>query len=317
MISRSAVWVLCVQAEPTCMELLGRARVLADEAAKRVVALTTEENRFPAQCLHAGADEVVVLTGATEDILRTADNVAGVLARYEPEIVLCPATLEGRALSAWVAARLETGLTADCTGLSLSEDGLLLQRRPAFGGNLIADILCRQRRPQMASVRPKVFPEPVLDTARTGPVMHVRCEGREYLRRVRTEMREDAPRMGEARIVVAGGKGIGSREGFEKLEKLAGLLGGEVGASRSAVDAGYAPYTRQIGQTGVTVRPRVYLALGISGRSQHIVGMQGAQTVIAVNVDRHAPIFMHADYGIVGDWEEAADEIIRYLEEKA
>ncbi len=314
MIPSGAVWVLCLPDDGACLALLGRARALADEADRQVVALGTEDDSPPERYFHAGADGAVLLTGAPPDTPRTADAFAGILLRYAPEIVLCPATVEGRAMSAWIAARLNTGLTADCTALSLTQDGFLLQTRPAFGGNLIADILCRARRPQMASVRPGVFPPPAPDTSRTGFVQRVACEGRIFLQRLHVEQNAEGARLGDAEVIVAGGKGVGGKEGFAKLARLAALLGGVVGASRSAVDLGYAPYAAQIGLTGVTVRSRLYLAVGISGCVQHIAGMRGAKTVVAVNADRRAQIFSHADYGIVGDWEEVVDEMIEQIE---
>jgi len=225
--------------------------------------------------------------------------------------------VRGRFLSAWVAAKLKTGLTADCTQLALEENGLLRQIRPAFGGNLTAHILCREKRPQMASVRPGVFPLPPPSPQ---PLFshHLLAveEAPFFMQKAGFIPSESALSLQSAPVIVAGGKGIGSKKGFEKLFELAYLLGGAVGATRSAVDAGYIPYAHQIGQTGVTVRPRLYIALGISGLIQHTVGMNGADKVIAVNTDKSAPIFSCADYGILSDWESTADAWIKQLKER-
>jgi len=217
-----------------------------------------------------------------------------------------------------VAAKLETGLTADCTGLSLTPEGYLLQTRPAYGGNLIADILCRDCRPQLASVRPGVFPSPqVLPGAACAPVVDFFPAALPtMLERVAFTPSEGGTSLQSAQVIVAGGKGVGGKQGFETLAELAALLHGALGATRGAVDAGWVSYPHQIGQTGATVRPKLYLAFGISGLVQHIVGMNGSETVVAVNTDRNAPIFDNADYGIVGDWQTTAETMIRYLKER-
>lgn len=218
-------------------------------------------------------------------------------------------------MSAWVAARLDTGLTADCTELAITEDGLLKQIRPAFGGNLTAEILCRTHRPQLASVRPGVFALP--EAEESAPPMQKHLELKEtmqFLKRLSFQPSQNDVSLQNAQVIVTGGKGIGSAKGFEKLQKLASLLGGAVGATRSAVDAGWISYAHQIGQTGVNVHPKLYIAFGVSGFVQHTVGMNSSEIVVAVNTDRNAPIFSCADYGIVGDWEEAADAMIQYLQ---
>lgn len=266
-----------------------------------------------AACFAAGADEAAVL-GVTEDDCTQAERIALAIGELGADSVLFPATVRGRFLSAWVAARLGTGLTADCTDLGVTPDGLLLQTRPAFGGNLMADILCRDARPQMASVRPGVFSMPDGAAGADGLIRRLAIgvpEGR--MRRVAFTPAGEGLALQDAPVIVAGGKGVGSRRGFAKLFTLAALLHGAVGATRSAVDAGYISYAHQIGQTGVNVRPRLYIAFAVSGAVQHVVGMRGAQHVIAVNRDRHAPIFAQADEGIVADWEAAADEMIATL----
>ena len=180
----------------------------------------------------------------------------------------------------------------------------------------MADILCKDRRPQMASVRPDVFPTPTDPLEDIAPLERVREEAESYLTLLSRTPLAQAQALADAPAVIAGGKGIGSKKGFEKLERLAGLLGGAVGATRAAVDAGFADYSQQIGQTGRIVRPKLYIALAISGMAQHVLGMQGAQTVVAVNQDRHAPIFSYANHGIVADWEETVDAWIRAMEER-
>lgn len=265
--------------------------------------------------MQAGAQSAVII-GCAEDDCAQGDHAANTIRQIGADSVLFPATVRGRFLSAWVAARLETGLTADCTALDVTEDGLLLQSRPAFGGNLTADILCKTHRPQMASVRPGVFPMPDLSNAPAPSGTVTECLPdvlKSYCKRTGFTPAENTVSLQEADVIIAGGKGIGSKKGFEKLFTLARLLGGAVGATRQAVDAGYISYPHQIGQTGVTVRPKLYIGFGIAGIVQHTVGMNRAKTVIAVNTDRLAPIFAHADYAIVGDWETICDQMIAML----
>jgi len=287
--------------------------VKAREFSKTILALCEDEASCPA-AFSAGADECVTI-GYLPDDCAQGDLAADAILSLQPDSVLFPATIRGRFLSGWAAAKLQTGLTADCTSLGVTDDGLLLQSRPAFGGNLTADILCKTARPQMASVRPGVFPMPQLHAGAEGPVLRfVSDHPIAYLTHMGFTPAENTVSLQEAKVVIAGGKGIGSKKGFEKLAKLAALLGGAVGATRSAVDAGYTTYDHQIGQTGQTVRPELYIGFGISGIVQHTVGMDSAKVVIAVNKDRLAPIFSHADYGIVGDWEEICDKMIAALQ---
>lgn len=236
-----------------------------------------------------------------------AQWLAEKITQWGETAVLAPATVRLRGILPMVAATLQAGLTADCTGLAM-EDGRLIQTRPAFGNSLMADIrtLCPV---QLATVRPGTFrpkenpvqqPELLPESPPTGS----RVTELEF-----TPFPQGVP-LSQASLIIAGGLGIGSREGFEKLETLAARLGGAVAASRSAVDAGFAPYRCQVGITGVTVCPKVYVAVGISGAVQHLSGMSGAETVIAVNSDPKAPIFDYADYGIVGDWEAVIDKVL-------
>lgn len=305
--------VYCEAGHRHALELIAKARTLSSE----VIALCEDEAACGA-CLAAGADRAALLPLAPDDCAQ-GDAVSAALYRLAPDSVLFPATVRGRFLSGWAAARLQTGLTADCTALGVTPDGLLLQSRPAFGGNLTADILCREKRPQMASVRPGVFPMPETEgNVPAAPIEKLDVRPlRDYLIREGFTPAQNAVSLQDAQVIVAGGKGVGSRKGFDKLFRLAALLGGAVGATRSAVDAGYIGYAHQIGQTGVTVRPRLYIVFGASGAIQHTVGMSAAKTVIAVNRDRLAPIFRCADYGVAADWEETIDVMISELSEQA
>ena len=305
--------VYCEAGHRHALELIAKARTLSSE----VIALCEDEAACSA-CVAAGADRVALLPLLADDCAQ-GDLAAAALSDLAPDSVLFPATVRGRFLSGWAAARLQTGLTADCTALGVTPDGLLLQSRPAFGGNLTADILCCERRPQMASVRPGVFPMPETEgNVPAAPIEKLDVRPlRDYLMRTGFTPAENAVSLQDAQVIVAGGKGVGSRKGFDKLFRLAALLGGAVGATRSAVDAGYIGYAHQIGQTGVTVRPRLYIVFGASGAIQHTVGMSAAKTVIAVNRDRLAPIFRSADYGVAADWEETIDVMISELSEQA
>ena len=306
--------VLCEGDGNAAAELLDKARQLTPSG--RVLALSETEEPPLSAFASFGADEAAALGRLTDDCAQ-ADRIADALRQLQPDAVLFPATIRGRFLSAWAAAKLHTGLTADCTALSLTETGLLKQVRPAFGGNLTAEILCKTARPQMASVRPGVFPIPQPADGRVCALRPLKLAASpERLERLAFTPAESGVSLQNASVIVTGGKGIGSQKGFEKLEELAALLGGGVGATRSAVDAGWIGYPHQIGQTGVTVRPRLYLAFGVSGLVQHTVGMSSSGVVVAVNKDRNAPIFACADYGIVADWEETIGEWIQYVKER-
>ncbi|MGI6634900.1 MAG: electron transfer flavoprotein subunit alpha/FixB family protein [Christensenellales bacterium] len=290
-------------------ELIAKVRAFS----QTIIVLCENEVSCPA-AFSAGADEAIVIPYIPDDCAQ-GDIAVEAIKALDADSVLFPATIRGRFLSAWIAAKLNTGLTADCTALSVTDSGLLLQSRPAFGGNLTADILCSTARPQMASVRPGVFPMPELREDASGPIRYFdKHKPIVYLSQRGFTPSENVVSLQKAKIIIAGGKGIGSRKGFEKLAYLARLLGGAVGATRSAVDAGYTTYSHQIGQTGQTVRPELYIGFGVSGIAQHTIGMSGAKVVIAINKDRRAPIFSHADYGIVGDWEETCDRMIATFE---
>lgn len=226
-------------------------------------------------------------------------------------VVLAPATIQLRGILPMLAWKLQAGLTADCTDLAL-ESGHLLQTRPAFGNSLMATIQTRSP-VEIATVRPGTFPA-IPKQRKSGNIVAetVSCDMSAV---TQTEFRPftDGTPLGQAQIVIAGGLGIGSKDGFTKLETFAKKIGGAVAASRNAVDAGFVPYRCQVGMTGITVCPKIYIAVGISGAVQHLAGMSGAETVIAINSDEKAPIFDYADYGIVGNWESVIDKLLEEL----
>ncbi len=251
------------------------------------------------------------------------DAVSQLVEKHRPEVVLAGATAVGRAFFARVAVKVRTGLTADCTALKVEQTEnrdtgamqmLLHQTRPAFGGNIMATIMTPNHRPQMATVRPKVFRKKTVEGNSAKVVAEALKLIAPMTRIVARESFEDGADIAAAEILVSGGRGMKKAENFAMLRRLAELLGGEVAASRAAVDAGWVRQSRQVGQTGKTVAPRVYLCFGISGAIQHLEGIRGADTVIAVNTDPNAPIFGVADLGIVGDALEVAPALIRALQ---
>ena len=239
---------------------------------------------------------------------------------YKPEIFLLGASSRGRDLAGSIASVLYTGLTADCTGLDIdSETGLLLQTRPAFGGNIMATIICPNHRPQMATVRHRVFEMPVADPRRQGQVIAVKAAlSPEQIttKVVDFILEKDEVNLADARVIVSGGHGVGGPAGFETLRKLADALGGAVGSSRSAVDAGWISYAHQVGQTGRTVRPDLYIACGISGQIQHLAGMKTSRVIVAINTNPDAPIFTIANYGIVGDLFQVVPALTEQFKKK-
>ncbi len=290
-------------------ELLGKARQLADELGENICAilLGKDVKRLCKDLSAYGADKIFV---AEDDSLEQyytdpfTSVLVGLITKYEPNIVIYPATKIGRDLAPRVAATLKVGLTADCTGLSI-HDGRLLQTRPAFGGNIMADIISITR-PQMATVRPNVMKKSSPNKDRDAEV--VETPVKIDFKGIRTVIKEiisikssDTVPLDEAEIIVSGGRGIGSKENFKIIEDLAEALNAAVGASRSAVDLGWKPKSFQVGQSGTTVSPKIYIACGISGKIQHLVGMSGSDIIIAINKDPEAPIFNVVDYGIVGD----------------
>ncbi len=241
--------------------------------------------------------------------------------KYKPEIVLFGATGLGRDLAGAVATKLETGLTADCTGLAIDEQGYLLQTRPAFGGNIMATILTERTRPQMSTVRPHVMPMPAKDSNKSGQIVRESMLIKEedfatkVLEIIRDSKHADAVDVSTAHVLVSGGRGMCGVDNFQILQELADELGGHVACSRAVVEAGWMPQERQVGQTGKTVRPNIYIACGISGAIQHLVGMQESDVIIAINQDPKAPIFEVATYGIVGNAMQVIPLITKHIRE--
>ncbi|MCE5274610.1 MAG: electron transfer flavoprotein subunit alpha [Deltaproteobacteria bacterium] len=310
------VWVFIEQTDCTpekvSWELLGVGARLAGALEVELCAVVLGHNveRLCHEAFTYGASKAYLVDDPILKNYRTAPYLAAfcsLVEKYRPEIVLMGATGLGRDLAGAVATRLRTGLTADCTGLDINEKRQLLQTRPAFGGNIMATILCEGRRPQMASVRPHVMPMPVKKEDAAGEIIREKLTMKEkdvftkVLQVISDAGRMDSVDIGGAEFIVSGGRGMMAKENFKILQELADELGGVVASSRSAVDAGWMPVERQVGQTGKTVRPKIYIACGISGAIQHLVGMQDSDLIIAINRDREAPIFEVATYGIVGD----------------
>jgi len=309
------VWVFIEQAggevKGVGHELLGEGRKLADELGEELagVLIGNGVEEMASEVFASGADKVYLVEGPEYDHYNTeAYTVAFVdlIQKFKPAAILVGATNDGRDLGPRVAARVRTGLCADCTDLSIDpETRLVLWTRPAFGGNIMADILCPEHRPQMGTVRPKVFKKPAQDMNRTGELVKVASKVKiEDLKVKLIEILAVCTsncKLEEADIIVSGGRGLNKPENFAAVEALAEVLGAAVGASRAAVDAGWKPALHQVGQTGKTVGPKIYIACGISGAIQHLAGMSSSDTIIAINKDPDAPIFKVADYGIVGD----------------
>ena len=331
--ARGDVWVFCEPEgdtdtlSPVSAELLGLSRRLAADLGVGSVGVLIGNglDGCAAEAISYGADQVLL---SSHPALEHFDDqrYAAVLSRrireHSPEVLLGGATAIGRALLPRVAVMVHTGLTADCTELSIDPDtGLLLQTRPAFGGNILATITCDELLPQMATVRPAVLPRPEADATRRGEI--VRCAVDETDLRSELEWLDFVPRaeggvdLREAEIVVTAGYGTGGPDGVALVASLAKALGGTLGASRPVVDAGWLPYPHQVGQTGTTVQPKLYVACGVSGAIQHIVGMQNSEVIVAINRDPEAPIFEHADYAIVADLHEILPELIRQIKDRA
>jgi electron transfer flavoprotein alpha subunit len=321
------VWIFAEQRSgkvaSIAYELLGIGRELADDLKTELSAVLFGAPESEAQDLvRWGADKVYY---ANNQILEQFNDepyaklLTFLINKYLPEIVLAGATPIGRSFIPRVAARLRTGLTADCTSLAIDmETGNLLQIRPAFGGNIMATILCPNNRPQMATVRPRVMKRGSYSEDKSGEIIHVERDGLSSHTKVLETVKEGsehAVKLQEADIIVSGGRGLGDPKGFKLLEELAGILGGALGASRAAVDSGWIPYRHQVGQTGKTVCPKIYIACGISGAVQHLVGMQSSDIIVAINKNPDAPIFNIATYGIVGDLYEIVPLLIKKIKE--
>lgn len=309
------VWVFCEQKkgiiQSISFELLGEGKKLAKKLGVKLCAVILghgiESKIEELSC--RGADKIYIVD---DPALRSYQDdpytevLVGLVEEYKPEIILCGATVIGRSLVSRVAVKIDAGLTADCTGLDIDEkEKLLLQTRPAFGGNIMATIITPNHRPQMATVRHKVMKEAEIHKSHKAEV--IRKKFSSGILRSRTtlldivEEIEETVNLAEADIIVSGGRGLGGPENFSLVKDLAKVLGAAVGSSRAAVDAGWMPYSHQVGQTGKTVCPKLYIACGISGQIQHLIGMQSSKVIVAINKDPDAPIFKVATYGIVGD----------------
>ena len=309
------IWVFIEQKngkiQSISYELLGKAHELAQKLNCEVsgVAIGNNLDDQIDELFWHGADNIY-LVQAPEIANFQDDPYTNILVelvkKYKPEILLCGATSIGRSLVARVAIKIKAGLTADCTGLDIDPvKKILLQTRPAFGGNIMATIISPNYRPQMATVRHKVMQPMAPDKKRKGKIIREDYDSSVYASRTKlldiVEEVESLVNLAEADIIVSGGRGMGGPENFKIIKELAHVLGAAVGSSRAAVDAGWMPYSHQVGQTGRTVAPKIYFACGISGQIQHIVGMSSSKIIIAINKDPDAPIFKYATYGIVGD----------------
>jgi len=309
------IWIFIEQKnskiQSVSYELLGKATELAGKLKCQVSGILIGNNL-------QGELEELIWRGADNIYLVQAPELANfqdepytnilvkLIQKYKPEILLCGATAIGRSLVSRVAVHIKTGLTADCTGLDIDPDKkILLQTRPAFGGNIMATIISPNYRPQMATVRHKVMQPAPADKQRKGKIIRESFDRQLYFSRTKlldiVEEVESLVNLAEADIIVSGGRGMRGAENFKLLEELARTLGAAVGSSRAAVDSGWMPYSHQVGQTGRTVAPKIYFACGISGQIQHLVGMQSSKIIVAINKDPDAPIFKVATYGIVGD----------------
>lgn len=328
--SWSGIWVFCEfrkgMLAPVSLELLGIGRQLADRRGTSLTAVLmgSETGKTAEKLIKYGADTVYLvdhpdLEPFTEE--RYTKILTRLIGEQRPEIVLAGATAIGRAFIPGVATTLDAGLTADCTRLEVrDEDGALLQTRPAFGGNIMATIECPRSRPQMATVRPKVMKENPYIESRQGEIIEITPSDDELKSRIdvlETVVAEQGNvNIQESDILISGGRGLESEKGFALIRGLAEALGADVAASRAVVDAGWIPYPHQVGQTGKTVAPKLYVACGISGAVQHVAGMQSAEAIVAINRDENAPIFDVADYGIVGDLNEIIPKLITKIEEQ-
>ena len=324
------VWVFAEQRQgtltPVVVELLGEGRKLSDKLGVKLCALLVGSNvkDLIQTLVHYGADRVYcvdneLLEKYTTDGYSKAVCIA--VEKYKPEIIMMGATHIGRDLAPRIASKLNTGLTADCTGLEIDpEDGKLRQTRPAFGGNLMATIICPETRPQMCTVRPGVMDKAIKDTNKTGETIEIEVDISQKDIRTKVlgivKIKRDMIPLTDADVIVSGGMGIKNAEGFKMLKELADVLGGTLGASRATVDAGWIDKSRQVGQTGTTVRPKLYIACGISGAIQHLAGMQESGMIVAINTNPNAPIFEVADYGIVGDVYEVVPQLIELLKDE-
>jgi electron transfer flavoprotein alpha subunit/NAD-dependent dihydropyrimidine dehydrogenase PreA subunit len=306
---------------PVVYELVGKGAELAEKLGEplKAVLLGNEIRDEAEELIRYGVEEVYLYQNPKLEVFKDDPYnqiISDLVQEVKPSIVLMGATSIGRSLAPRISAILKTGLTADCTGLEIDKDGNLIQIRPAFGGNVMAKILCTKNRPQMATVRYKVMKKAELKPSLKGTVKEMAFDIRNIIDRTEVvdfRKMDSQVSIVEADIIVSGGKGLGGPDGFESLRELASLLGGAVGASRSAVDEGWIDYSHQVGLSGRTVRPKIYIACGISGSVQHLAGMQTSEIIVAINNDPNAPIFKVATYGIVGDLYEVIYELIKKI----
>lgn len=323
------VWIFIEQndgeIEEVSLELLGAGRKLADKLNVPLggALLGSNIRHLANTCFEYGADEVYLIDDPLLEHYRSETYSKGFVSlveEYKPEIVLYGATPNGKDLASAVATDLKTGLTADTTMLDVNEEkGWLEASRPAFGGNIMATILCKKHRPQMATVRAKVMQKLEREVGRTGKIFEGTLNLKEEDLRTKVleivSETEETTSLQEAEIIVCGGKGMGDEKGFQLIHELADVLGGAVGGTRDVVEAGWLPHNLQIGQTGETVTPKLYFAIGVSGAIQHVVGMKNSNIIIAINKDPAAPIFDVATYGVVGDALEIVPALIEQFKQ--
>jgi len=324
--SHQGVWVFTEQRDgklkDVAFELLSKGKQLADTLRTELCAVCFGHNVSQVeQLITYGADKVYLIDSSAlayfqEDLY--TEKLVELIQKYKPEVVIAGATSLGRSFIPRVAAILQTGLTADCTGLEIDLDSrLLLQTRPTFGGNIMATIICQTRRPQMATVRPRVFKKNIPAKGGKGQIIRVDLNKERITSRTKllsfVEDLTERVKLEEADIIVSGGRGLGKAENFQILEELAAVMGAALGSSRPPVDDGWIPYSHQVGQTGKTVCPKLYIACGISGAVQHLAGIQTSDTIVAINDDPSAPIFEVATYGIVGDLFKVVPMLIEKL----
>ncbi len=332
------VWVFGEQhngkLEDTPVELMSKARGLADKLSVKLAAIILGDKvkEIASEMIYYGADKVYLVEHPLLEHYQTnsyAKVIYDLIHKYEPQIVLCGATIAGRDLAPRVASAAKAGLTADCTDLQIGNhqptgngelhENLLFQIRPAFGGNIIATIINYDRWPQMATVREGVMPLPAANAQRTGEIIEEKVQLSKEdlpLEIIEEHKREKKVNLKAARVIVAGGAGVGSRENFKLVWDLANCLGAATAGTRAAIDLGFIDSDHQVGQTGTTVRPSLYIAVGISGAIQHLAGMSQSQKIIAVNNDPHAPIFNSAHYKVLGDLNKVVPQMISAIKEK-
>lgn len=324
------VWVFIEQnagkIEGVSLELLGAGRKLADKLQVPLAGflLGNDIKQIAKQVISYGADEVYVIDHPVLKTYRTESYMKGVMQlaqKYKPEIILYGATPNGKDLASAVATDLNTGLTADTTMLDVDVENRLLEAsRPAFGGNIMATILCKKHRPQMATVRPKVMKALEPEFERPGKIIEETISLKEENMRTKVlQIVNDVTKkanLADAHVIVCGGKGMGDLQGFQLIHELAETIGASVGGTRDVVEAGWLPHEQQVGQTGETVTPKIYFAIGISGAIQHVVGMKNSEIIIAINKDENAPIFDVATFGIVGDALEIVPKLIEQFKKQ-